>query len=108
MKKFLVLYCATKATLEQWNSMTQEEGQAGMDAWAQWQEAHKSELVQPGNPVGKNTRLTKEGTEATSNEVCGYSVVAAESKEAVSALLADNPHLMQTGTYLEIMELMEI
>lgn len=108
MKKFLVLYCATQTTLEKWKTMTREEGQESMRDWAHWQEVHKSELIQPGNPVGKNTRLTKDSAAETSNDVCGYSVITADSREAVLSILADNPHLEQVGTYLEIMELIEM
>lgn len=108
MKEFLVLYCATQTTLEKWKTMTQEDGRAYMEEWMQWQEAHKDALVQPGNPVGKNTRLTADTSEDTANEVCGYSVVIAESKEEAMKVLADNPHTKQEGTYLEVMELVKM
>lgn len=108
MKNFLVLYCATQVTLDHWKNMTPEAGKAGMEEWMQWQESHKDVLAQPGNPAGKNTRITSEGGAEVSNEVCGYSVVTAESKEEVSAILADNPHLKEPGTYLEVMELMKM
>lgn len=105
MKKFLILYCATPEMLKQWSAMSEEEGKKGMEEWTQWQEAHKDALVDPGMPVGKNTRLSMEGSEEVSNAVCGYSVLQAESKEDAAKILADNPHTKQAGAYLEVMEL---
>lgn len=108
MNKFLVLYCATPETLKHWGSMSKEEADKGMADWGRWMEEKKDVLVDAGTPVGKNTRLTSAGHEEKSNEVCGYSVLAADSREEACRILEGNPHLQTPGTYLEIMNLVQM
>lgn len=108
MKKFLVIYAATPETLKRWSTMTQEEGQKEMEEWMVWQNANAANIVEPGNPAGKNTRLTAEGAQEVPNEICGYTVVAAESKEDAIKILSGNPHLKQEGTYIEVMNIVEM
>lgn len=88
--------------------MSEEEGKKGMEEWGRWQEANKDVMVDAGTPVGKNSRLTSEGVQETSNEVCGYSLLTADSREEACKILADNPHLKMPGTYLEIMNTVEM
>jgi hypothetical protein len=59
-----------------------------------------------GNPIGKNMRVTKSGAAAVRNEVCGYSMLSADSHEAAAAVFADCPHLDLKGAYIEIGECM--
>lgn len=77
-----------------------------MAKWMGWIEAHKDSLIEGGSPLGKNMRIRKEGAQMESNEIGGYSIVQAESQEAVTALMEDNPTLMEmSGGYIEVMEI---
>ncbi len=105
MKKFLALYMAPVTVMDEWNKMTKEDQKKGMDEWMEWAKAHKSDLVELGNPVGKNKRVTKEGVSDRRNEVGGYSIVQADSHEEAAKIFADNPHLKTPGTYVEVLEI---
>lgn len=108
MKKFLALYCASAERLAMWSTMPQEDGEKAMADWMTWQNAHLDAVVDPGDPTGKNTRLTKDGTSDAANEVCGYSVIKAESKAEALEVLKGCPHLQSNGTYVEVMEIMSM
>ncbi len=108
MNKYLILYCATPETLEHWRKQSQEQAQKGMEAWMQWQEARKEDLAEAGCPVGKNTRITLQEVKPVSNEVCGYSILLAESPEAAAKILEGNPHVKEPGAYLEVMNLVNM
>lgn len=105
MKNFLVLYMATQETFDSWSKATKEEQDAGMAAWSEWMKANEESLVSPGNPAGKNMRVTAAGMDMESNGVCGYSVVKADSLEAVAEIMKGNPQLQEPGAYVDVMEL---
>ncbi len=105
MKKFLVLYMASPASIDEMiKNTTPEQRQAGMDAWTEWMNAHKDVLADMGTPVGKNKRVTEDGASDVRNDVCGYSLVNAESYDAAVALFDDSPHFQIKGGYIEILE----
>ena len=81
-----------------------EDRQKGMDEWGTWMKAHTADFVDMGGPVGKNTQVTKEGASEMSNDLGGYSVIQAESKEAAIKMLADNPHFSMPGATIDLME----
>ncbi|MCI0557825.1 MAG: hypothetical protein MN733_04970, partial [Nitrososphaera sp.] len=84
---------------------TPEERQKGMAEWGVWMKNHTADFADMGGPVGKNTRVAKSGTAEVSNDIGGYSVIQAESKEAAIKLLADNPHFTIPGATIELMEI---
>lgn len=105
MKKFLVIYGMPAAAMaEMMKNSSPEEHKKGMDEWKQWMEANKDSFVDMGAPAGKNTRVTNEGATEVSNEIGGYSVMQAESKEDLIKVLAGNPHYNMPGAYIEVME----
>ena len=89
---------------EMMKNSTPEQRKAGMDSWVAWSKKHEKDLVELGTPTGKNKRVTASGVSDTRNEVCGYSIVQAESHDAAAKIFSDNPHLEMPGTYIEIME----
>ena len=106
MKKFLVLFNAPVAAMaEMMKNSTPEQMKAGMEEWKHWMDGHKESFADMGAPLGKNLRVTANGAEQVSNEVGGYSVIQAESQEAVAKLLAGMPHFEIPGAYIEIMPL---
>src|SRR4051812_45063345 len=84
MKKFLVLYKAPASSFQQMMKATPEQQKAGMDAWMAWGQKAHSSIVDMGGPLGKSLRVTPGGTSPCTNDLGGYSVLQAESKEALA------------------------
>ena len=110
MKKFLVLYMAKAAMLaEMMKNATPEQQKKGMDGWMKWMGAHKAALVDGGAPLGKTKRVDAKGASDTTNEVCGYSIVQADSADAATKMFGnDQPHLQMPGAWVEVIEIMPI
>lgn len=115
MKNFLAVFTGTPAAMERsgWaglsESARQERTQAGMRAWSAWMEANQKHVVVQGSPVGKTKRVSAGGVEDTSNNICGYIVVSAESYDAAARLFEGHPHFtIFPGDAVEIMECLPI
>jgi flagellar basal body rod protein FlgG len=108
MKKFLVLYKASAAAFEQMMKATPEQQKAGMEAWMAWGKKAASSTVDMGAPLGKSMRVTKNGASPTTNDLGGYSIMQAESKEALAETLKGHPHFMTPDGFIEVVELMPI
>jgi hypothetical protein len=106
MKKFLVLYKAPTTSFEQMMKSTPEQQKAGMDAWMAWGKKASSAIVDMGAPLGKALRVTKTGGSATKNDLGGYSIMQAESKEALGEALKGHPHFMMPEGFIEVVEMM--
>ena len=107
MKKFLALYMIPIASIdEMMKNSTPAERQEAMDDWKQWAMAHAQDFVEMGTPTGKNKRVAMSGATDMRNDVCGYSIVQAESHDAAAKIFIDNPHLKMAGAYVEVMECM--
>jgi len=105
MKKFLVLYKASAASFEQMKNATPEQQKAGMDAWMSWGKKATSAMVDMGAPLGKSLRVTKGGASPTTNDLGGYSILQAESKEALAETLKGHPHFMMPDGFIEVVEI---
>lgn len=106
MKKFLVLYKAPTAAFEQMMKSTPEQQKAGMEAWMGWGKKAASSIVDMGSPLGKSMRVTKGGASPVTNDLGGYSVMQAESKEALAESLKGHPHFMMPDGTIEVVEVM--
>jgi hypothetical protein len=106
MKKFLVLYRAPIASFDQMMQATPEQAKAGMDAWMTWANKAKSSIVDLGAPLGKALKVTPGGATAARNDLGGYSIMQAESKEALADVLKGHPHFMTPDGFIEVTELM--
>jgi hypothetical protein len=107
MKKFLVLYKAGAADFAKAMSSTPAQQKAGMDAWMAWSQKAAKSIVDMGAPLGKALRVTPSGASPVTNDLGGYSVLQAESKEALAETLKGHPHFMMgEGSSIEITELM--
>src|SRR5215218_8312812 len=104
MKKFLVLYKAPTETFQKAMKSSPEEQKAGMAAWMTWSQTAGPSLVDMGGPLGKSVRVTKGGDASpVTNDLGGYSIMQAESKEALAATVKDHPHFMMgDGATIEI------
>ncbi len=107
MKKFLVLYKASPAAFQQAMKSTPDQQKAGMEAWTNWSKKAASSIVDMGGPLGKSVRVAKGGAVSqVTNDLGGYSVMQAESKEALAAQMKEHPHFMMGDSSIEIVELM--
>ena len=105
MKKFLVLYKAPMSAFEQMKKATPEQQKAGMEAWMAWSKSAASSIVDMGAPLGKSVRVDKSGAAApASNELGGFSILQAESKEALAEKLKGHPHFHTPDGSIEIIE----
>jgi hypothetical protein len=109
MKKFLVLYKAKQSGFEQMKNATPEQQKAGMDLWMQWSQKARSSIVDMGAPLGPSLRVMKSGdASVTPNELGGYSILQAESQEALAKAMDGHPHFLMPEGWIEIIEIMPI
>jgi hypothetical protein len=108
MKKFLVLYKASAAAFQQAMKSSPEQQKAGMDAWMTWSKKAAGSLVDMGGPLGKSLRVTPSGASATTNDLGGFSIMQAESREALAEALKGHPHFTMGDSAIEVVEIMPI
>jgi hypothetical protein len=78
-----------------------------MEAWMTWSKKAASSIVDMGAPPGKSLRVTKGGdASAVTNDLGGYSILQAESKEALAESLKGHPHFMMPDGAIEVVEIM--
>lgn len=104
MTKYLLLYRATTSARDQMTDATPEQAQAGMDAWMAWAARAGSAILDLGSPTA--TVATLGDGPAQSGSIGGYSLLQAESTQALEKLLDDHPHLMMDGAAIEVCELL--
>ena len=68
-----------------------------------------SSIVDMGGPLGKSLKVAKGGdVSPVVNDLGGYSIMQAESKEALAAALEGHPHFMMPEGWIEITEIMPV
>ena len=65
-------------------------------------------IVDMGAPLGQSLRVTNTGLSPTKNDLGGYSILQAESKEALAAELKGHPHFTMPEGFIEIVEIMPV
>ena len=93
MTKYLVLYRSGMTASEQMASSTPEQAQAGMDAWMAWAGRAGDAIVDLGSP----TSVVDPGGDS-GDPIGGYSIMQADSPDALAALLDSHPHKTMGGT----------
>ena len=83
-------------------------GKKGMEEWGMWMKNHMADFADAGAPTGKNTEVSANGAVEKSNDIGGYSILQAESKEAAAAMLKDNPHLKMPGAIIDLAEIVQM
>ena len=108
MAKFMVLYRSSMSAGEQMAAGTPEEAQAGMEAWMNWSGKAGSAIVDLGSPLASVGSVGK-ASKADGLGVAGFSILEAESADAVKKLLDGHPHFQSPGdTSIEILEFLPI
>ena len=106
MKKFLVLYLAPVAMIEEWMKKPEaerkeEEGKMKGE-WDVWAKEHAGALKETAG-AGKTKRVTKDGVTDTKNDLMLFSIVEAESHEAAAKMFEGHPHFGIPEARIEIM-----
>jgi hypothetical protein len=104
MTKFLVLYRSSVSAIEQMSKAPPEQAKAGMDAWMAWAQAAGTAIVDLGQPLQPVARVGSGATSASDSHIGGFSILQAESRPAVEALLENHPHLMAAGGWIDVHE----
>ena len=100
MTKFLVLYHAGASAREQMASSTPEQAKAGMDAWMTWARNAGDAVVDLGAPLGEGVAIGG----GAGDGAAGFSILEAESQDAVQQLLRGHPHLHMPGGSITVQE----
>src|SRR5580704_4688463 len=110
MKKFLALYMADASGMaEMMKNSTPEQRKQGTEAWMKWMDDNKASLADRGAPVGKTKRIDAKGIKDAKNDVCGYSIVQAESADEAARIFGkDQPFLQMPGATIDMIEIMEM
>lgn len=87
---------------------TPEQQKAGMAAWLAWSQKAASFIVDMGAPLGKGLRVTPSEATPNTNDLGGFSILQAESKEALAKVLEGHPHFMMVGGFIDVTEMMPI
>jgi hypothetical protein len=96
VSKYLVLYRSPTSAQDQMASATPEQAKAGMEAWQAWMTQAGSAVVDFGAPV------------AGEGDVTGYSILQADSRNTIDALLADHPHRHMPGASIDVHEFLAV
>ena len=108
MNTFIVEFIMPTSQIDEWMKVPEDqrkiEEQKMNDAWGVWMGAHGS-MVKETQMVGKVKRVSASGVEDTRNDLMMYSIVEAESAEAIAEAYKDHPHLTMPHASLEIMSI---
>jgi hypothetical protein len=99
--------------MDAWKQMDEAQRKtkeaAGMKAWQSWAETNAKAIVDPGGPLSKTKRISKQGIADVRNEMGAYTIVQAESQEAAAKLFENHPHFtIFPGDAVEVMERLPI
>jgi hypothetical protein len=107
MTSYLVLYRSPVSPQEQLANSTPEQAQAGMDAWTTWAGRAGDAVVDLGAPLGTAGGKGSAGGQSD-GYLGGFSILQADSAEALDAVLDGHPHLMQDGNSIEYYEFLAV
>ena len=105
MRKFMVLYQSSVSAGEQMANTTPEQAKAGMDLWMNWAQKAGNAIVDLGSPLGTAINVSPESVSTSVTQISGFSILQAESMDAVTKLLEEHPHFrMGADSSIEVLE----
>ena len=107
MTKFMVLYRSAVSAREQMAAGTPEQAQAGMDAWMAWAAKAGDAIVDLGAPLADAAHLGPGSAGGESQHVTGFSILQAESADALTRVLDGHPHL-EWGGSIAVLEFLSV
>jgi len=109
MAKFLVLYLAPVAVVDEWMKTPPEkrkdEEEKMMTEWNKWTSEHAKKFADGGAGVGRPKRVDASGITDTRNDLMLYAIVNADSHDAAAKLFRSHPHLQIPQSSIEVMAL---
>ena len=109
MAKFLVLYLAPHAVVDEWMKTPPEKRKAEeekmMNEWKKWTSEHASLFADSGAGAGRPKRVDANGTSDARNDIMLYAIVNADSLDAAARTFRNHPHLAIPQSSIEVMEL---
>jgi hypothetical protein len=106
MSKFMVLYRSSTSARDQMANATPEQMQAGMEAWMAWAGKAGDAVVDLGAPLALATHVGPGSSVPGGEEISGYSILQADSAQALTAALDGHPHLQMPGNSVDVLELL--
>mgnify|MGYP000867959988 CR=1 FL=1 len=105
MKKFMVLYMAPIANLDEWMKKPEEERKGDeekmMQEWKVWMAAHPG-LVTDASGMGKSKRVMKDTAEDIRTDYMLYSIAEAETIDEVADAFKGHPHFGIPGAWIDV------
>lgn len=109
MKKFVVLYNAKMSAADMMANVTPDQMKAGMDLWMAWAQKAGSAVIDLGLPIQPLARVGSGSISENDSQATGYSILQGESKDEITALLKDHPHLQTPGgASIDVYEAMQM
>ena len=92
-----------------WDALSEAERSArtarGIQAWGDWARVHHAAIVDPGGPLGRTRRVSRDGITDARNALTAYAIVEADSAEAAAQMFERHPHVtIFPGDAVEIVE----
>lgn len=104
MRKYLVLYRSSVSPQEMMAGNSPEDAGAGMEQWMAWAGKTGDSIVDLGSPLSSVETVGGAG-----EHIGGFSVLEAESRDALVALLDGHPHFQGPGDPgIEVLEFLPI
>ncbi|MEO8754370.1 MAG: hypothetical protein ABI624_17000 [Casimicrobiaceae bacterium] len=109
MNKFLVLYRAPNAVVDEWMKKPEQERKAGeaemMEAWGKWMSANASNVTDKGAGAGKPKIVSASGVKDARNDIMMYQIVQANSADEAAKMFVGHPHFGIPQATVEVMPL---
>jgi hypothetical protein len=110
--KYMVLYRSSVSATDQMANSDPEAAKAGMELWMKWAGRVGGAMADMGSPLGTGVTVTASGSTAGPSSgpfIGGFSVLEADSVEAVKKLLDDHPHFHAPGDpSIEVLEFLPV
>jgi len=107
MAKFLILYRSDVTAAYQMAGTTEEQAKAGMDAWMAWAAKAGEAIVDLGAPLGDAAFIGPGSVAGDPGYITGFSVLEAESADAVTGILDGHPHVGAGGS-IQVLEFLSM
>jgi hypothetical protein len=104
MTRFMVLYRSAVTARDQMAAASPEQTKAGMEAWMAWASEAGDAIVDLGSPLASAADVGPGSSDGAIEQVVGFSVLQAESVDAVTSLLKKHPHLHMDAASIEVFE----
>lgn len=107
MTKFMVLYKSRVSARDQMAYSAGEQAEAGMAAWMAWAAKAGEAIVDLGAPLADAAHIGSGTMAEGTGYVTGFSVLQAESADAVVGVLDGHPHV-EAGGSIEVLEFLSM